>query len=304
MVEVRWAKEGEVARQKELWNLCFGDPQSYIDFYFENRYKKDETLVLLQSGQIIAMLTLIPVRTVFPDNQSFATSMIYAIATHPEYQNEGFGTQLMDFSHDYMAANDIKYSILVPAEQKIFDFYHRQGYRESFYLREFLLTCEMVDSLKASKNQICTISPLESQEYNARRNEQLKGKFHIAYADRDIEYQKKLSQQSGTDIYGITIETTNGFQVNGCAVLERKSSEKIVIKELLVSEEFLNPVLREITKLIPAKEYLLRTPVYSGENLGGVIRSFGMINDHRKSGPDIPSKDEGHYEGYLGIAFD
>lgn len=300
MVEIRWAKEGEVARQKELWKLCFGDPQSYIDFYFENRYKKDETLVLLQNGQIIAMLTLIPVRTVFPDYQSFATSMIYAIGTHPDYQHEGFGTQLMDFSHDYLVANHIKYSVLVPAQQKIVDFYHHQGYKESFDLREFLLTYDMVDNLKATEDQICAISPLGSQEYNARRGEQLKGKFHIAYADKDIEYQKKLSRQSGTDIYGINIQTTNGLHFKGCAVLERRSAEKIVIKELLVPEESLNPVLREISKLIPAKEYLLRTPAYSGENLGGVIRSFGMIKDYKKYSSEISFDNK----GYLGIAFD
>jgi len=78
MVEVRWAREGEIDRQKELWKLCFGDPEWYIDFYFANRYKKDETLVLLYNGEIIAMLTLMPVRTVFPDNQSAASSMLYA----------------------------------------------------------------------------------------------------------------------------------------------------------------------------------------------------------------------------------
>lgn len=300
MVEVRWAKEGEVARQKELWKLCFGDPQSYIDFYFANRYRKEETLVLLHKEQIIAMLTLIPVRTVFADNQSFATSMLYAVGTHPEYQHEGFGTQLMDLCHKYQTENGIEYSILVPAEQKIVDFYHNQGYQGNFYLREFLLSGNMINSLKASNVKICTMLPIEAQEYNARRNEQLKGKFHIAYGDKDIEYQKKLSQQSGADIYSINIETTNGCQVNGCMVLERRSLDKVVIKELLISEEFLHPVIKEIVKLVPSKEYLLRTPVYAGENLGGVIRSFGMIKDHRKFGPEITSEDE----GYLGIAFD
>ncbi len=300
MVQVRWAEEGEVERQKKLWKLCFGDPVSYTDFYFANRYKEDETLVLLQSGRIIAMLTLFPVRTVFPDNQSFATSMLYAIATHPEYQHEGYGSQLIDSCHKYQVENDIAYSVLVPAGQDLMNFYHNHGYQEIFYMREVFLSCDILDRLQASEEQLCKISPLDAQEYNARRNDQLKGKFHIAYPIEDIEYQKKLSRQSGADIYDISVKGFNGYEETGCAVIERISSEKVLIKELLISEEFLHLVIKEIVKQITAKEYILRIPAYLGENLGGSVRPFGMIKDHKHCGPEIKVEDQ----GYLGIAFD
>lgn len=300
MVEVRWAKEGEIVRQKELWKLCFGDPQSYIDFYFANRYKKDETLVLLHDGLIIAMLTLMPVKTVLPDNRSFASRMLYAIGTHPEYQHEGFGTQLMDLCHKYQEENDIGFSILVPAEQSLVDFYHNQGYRESFYLREFVFSSDTLANLTDSRFLRCKISPLEPKEYNTRRNNELNGKYYIAYGDEDIQYQKKLSRKSGADIYAIRIEGTNGWEVNGCMVIEKISSEKVIIKEFLIREEFFHSVIKEIYKLIPAQEYILRTPVDYGENLGGKIIPFGMIKDQREFGPEKTSIGR----GYLGIAFD
>lgn len=44
MIEIRFAKMGETVRQKEIWKLCFGDSEQYIDFYYANRYKEDETL--------------------------------------------------------------------------------------------------------------------------------------------------------------------------------------------------------------------------------------------------------------------
>ena len=140
----------------------------------------------------------------------------------------------------------------------------------------------------------------EAQEYNARRNDQLKGTFHIAYPIEDIEYQKKLSKQSGADIYDISVKGFNGYEETGCAVIERISSEKVLIKELLISEEFLHLVIKEIVKRITAKEYILRIPAYLGENLGGSVRPIGMIKDHRHCGPEIKVEDQ----GYLGIAFD
>jgi len=250
------------------------------------------------------MLTLMPVRTVFPDNQSAASSMLYAVGTHPEYQHEGFGTQLMDLCRQNLEENNIGFSILVPVNQKIVDFYHNQGYKENFYLRELPFRYDKIDSLipglEALRPQSCTLSSLEPQEYNARRNEQLKGKFFIAYGDEDIQYQKKLSQHSGADIYGVSIEETAGCVVKGCAVIERISSEKVLIKELLISEESYHPVIKEIVKLVPAKEYILRTPAYLGKNLGGKVRSFGMIKEHGDFEPKVTSEDR----GYLGIAFD
>ena len=295
MIEVRLAKEGEIVSQKELWKLCFGDQDRYIDFYFTNRYKEEETLLLLHNNKIISMLTMIAVRTVFPDNQSFASAMLYAIATHPEYQNRGLATQLMDSCHKYLAINDKVFSMVVPAQQDLINFYHRQGYREGFYLREVVFSRDRINSMKVSSSPYCSVFPVEAQAYNAIRGELLQGKFYIGYEDSEIEYQKKLSQQSETDIYGIDIDG-----IRGCAVAERITSTKVLIKEILIPEEFIPQVIKQIAHLIPAEEYILRTPAYLGENLRGRIRPFGMIKAHGKFELEITTEDR----GYLGIALD
>lgn len=293
--EVRLARTGETVRQKELWKLCFGDPDNYIDFYYANRYKEDETLLLLYEGEIAAMLTMIPVKTMVRDNQSFNTAMLYAIATHPEYQNRGLATQLMESSNSYLRANNQKLSVLVPAENWLFDFYRRQGYRDGFYLREVLLTPDRITSLEIRRSGQCTISPVAPKEYNHRRNEQLKERLYLAYAEEDIAYQKKLSQLSCADIYAIDI-----VGIKGCAAIERVNSDKVLIKEILLPEEFIIQGVLEIMRLLSAKEYTLRTPAYLGEDLGGSIRPFGMI----KAGKEIEIEILPGELGYLGFAFD
>lgn len=295
MIEVRLAKKDETARQKEIWKLCFGDNEAFIDFYYANRYKEDDTVLLLYEGQISAMLTMIPVRLITSDNRSLNSAMLYAIATHPDYQNRGFATKLMNFSEEYLTANDIRLSILVPAEKHLFDFYRKQGYQDGFYCREALVTAGMVDRLPNSKTVQGTISPTTPLIYNSRRERHLTGRLHLAYADEEIAYQKKLSQLSGSDIYAIDIE-----EVQGCAVIERIFPGRVLIKEILLPEEYIPAVLKQIARLSPANQYIVRTPAFLGESLEGTINPFGMVRKQREIDLEIRHKDP----GYLGLAFD
>lgn len=295
MCEIRLAQKGETARQKEIWKLCFGDPDSYIDFYYANRYKEDETAVLLHDGVITAMLTMIPVRTVTPDKQSYNTVMFYAIATHPKYQNRGFATHLRDFSNQYLKARSNELSVLVPASIQLYDYYRKQGYQEGFYIREALLSRDRIECLPIHRVCQCLISSTTAEEYNRRRDLQLSGRLFISYNDEDIVYQKKLSQQSGTDIYAVDIE-----DIQGCLTVERITSEKVLIKEILLPEDYMNVAIKQMAQQFSAKEYVLRTPPYLSEKLGGSIRPFGMSRACRESDLLITREDQ----GYLGFAFD
>ena len=295
MSEIRLAQKGDIVRQKEIWKRCFGDPDSYIEFYFTNRYREDETAVLLQDGEILAMLTMISVRTVLPDNRSFNTAMLYAIATHPQYQNRGFATQLMNFSNRYLKAKENAFSVLVPAKMQLFDYYRKQGYQDGFYVREALLLGDRVDCLPIHKLFNCTISSITPEEYNRRRNIQLRGRLFISYHDEDIAYQQRLSQQSGADIYALDIE-----DIQGCLTLERITSDRVFIKEILLPEDYIYAAIRQVIQQLSAKEYVLRTPPYLGEKFGGSVRPFGVIRRLREIGSVITSDDQ----GYLGLAFD
>ncbi|WP_425802791.1 GNAT family N-acetyltransferase [Desulfitobacterium sp. Sab5] len=295
MNKVRLALKGEVERQKEIWKRCFGDEDRYIDFYYDNRYKEAETMVLLYEGEISAMLTMIPIQVVTPDQQIFPAAMLYAIATDPQRQSLGLATQLMDYSHEYLGLNNITFSILVPAGKSLFDFYHKRSYHEGFYLRELLLTREEIETWNGIDECLPKIFSISSNDYNQRRNQQLKGSLHIAYADKEIDYQKKLSQLSGADIYAIDLENTKG-----CGVIERINPDEVIVKEILLPEEFLISSLYKIAELFPAQKYIIRTPAFRGQLLGGEVRAFGMVRPQNDREGIILVEEQ----GYLGLAFD
>lgn len=295
MIEVRLAQRGEIVRQKEIWKRCFGDADSFIDFYYDNRYKEEDTAVLLTKGQISAMLTQIPIRVMTPDHQRLNAAMFYAIATHPDSQHKGFATQIIDYSNQYLGQSQKELSVLVPAEKPLFDFYRKLGYREGFSIREVLLQDNEIDQLPLHKTSPCEIYSLTPETYNQRRNQYLKGNLYVAYADGEIAYQKKLSQLSGADIYALDCG-----EIRGCAAIERVTPNKVLIKEILISGEMIPNALKEIALHLQAKEYMVRTPTFLGEDLGGSVHPFGMFKRQRKSEVEIRPE----ASGYLGLAFD
>ncbi len=294
MSEIRLAKAGEATRQKEIWKLCFGDSDQYIDFFYANRYQEDETVLLLQNGEILAMLTMLPITLIAANHSSYNAAMLYAIATHPQYQQRGLATQLMDYAYQYSGRKNIAFSVLVPSETKLFKFYRHQGYQDGFYIREAKFTSKGIEDLYCGETLHSTISGITVEEYNQIRNKHLSGRLYVSYANEEIAYQKKLSQQTGADIYGIEIGA-----IKGCASIE-KISDKVFIKEILINDELLSVAVKHIAQLLPTQEYLVRTPVFLGSQLGGTIRPFGMIRANEDTELDILSEDL----GYLGIAFD
>ncbi|PKM86158.1 MAG: GNAT family N-acetyltransferase [Firmicutes bacterium HGW-Firmicutes-12] len=297
MDEIRFANAGDIKSQKAIWKHCFGDQDSYIDQYYSKKYRMEETLLLLKDGEISAMLTILPAKVVTPDNKSIASSILYAIATHPKHQNKGLASQLIDFTGHHLSLTNKSVSLLVPASKQLFEFYHKLGYTEAFYIREVLLSNAQILSIKIQDQCTCKIKPAIPQEYNQIRDNLLMGKLYVSYTDELTTYQKIISQESGADIYKIEHD-----DIQSCAVLERYTSDKVIIKELLCPDNHSDMIIKQLAHTFPAKEYILRTPAFSGERYGGRVRPFAMFKKHL----DVGINSEIAFEtlGYLGLAFD
>ncbi len=295
MIKVRLARQGDINRQKEIWGSCFGDDPDYIDFYFGNRYKSGETLLLLCNDLIVSMLTMITVRVVMPDGRDHSAVMLYAIATHPGYQGRGFASRIMDFCDRYLADNHKEMSVLVPASNGLFGFYRKRGYTSGFSIREIVLAGESIEGFKKLEYRPFRIAPATPRAYNHRRNSRLQGRLHVAYDQEEIAYQKKLSNRSGADIYAIDMDG-----VRGCAAMERINPGRVFIKELLMPQHLVPGALAQIIRLLPAKEYILRLPADIPGGLGGNVRHFGMFKPYSQLHAGMLFEED----GYLGIAFD
>lgn len=297
MIEYRLAVAGDIEKLKKLWELSFGDPKVFINFYFVNRFEPENTLLLLKKQEIASMLTKIPVKLVTPTG-NYEGAMFYAIATHPEYRKQGLATQLTEFANDGLIKEGKEFSVIVPASQELFKFYLKQGYEESFLIRQTKLDFQEIAKYDDEPVNHCKITPITPSYYNQKRRELLKGKNYIDYAENEIIYQQKIARFSGADLYLVEILTEEGKQTQGIMAVERIDGSRIIIKECLLPEMYLPLVIKKLALLLPAKEYIIRTPVFTGETLGGNLLPFAVFKNLGAKSVVIENK------AYLGIAFD
>lgn len=295
MREVRLAAAGEIERQKEIWKRCFGDSGPYIDDFYLNRYHSDQTMLLLQDGQIIAMLTMLTVSIITVAGRLVEGAMLYAIATHPDHQNRGAARQLIESAHQHLHDRGLTFSLLVPAYDELFDFYRPLGYREAFPLREVYVQRSDLYLLPAAPDSTCLITPISPVEYNQRRERLLAEHPHVSYALRDIVIQQNLARLSGQDIYGLSL---HGFE--GCAVVEKGLGSHLFIKELLMAEELVPETIEHLRRLSLGQSATVRMPAFYGEGCGGEVRPLGMIKLIADTDPDLTALDT----AYLGLVFD
>ncbi len=314
MKEMRPALWSDMERLKAIWKLCFGDGDSFIDFYFARRFQPEQVAVYLVDQVITAMLTMIPIQYVDgPEGEKTRQgAMLYAIATHPDFQRRGMASELMEWALAYLGSRQIELCVLVPAEEKLFGFYERQGYQAGFTLREAVLNR---DEIRVMGEPPYTKSPYTNMEetpdlavaaalpqtYNSIRNQLLRGTPYIAYGEEEVAYQKQVSRLSGADLY----ELSSG-EVLGCAAVECLTEDKVLVKELLVPEALIAQGLKALAQTIPAQEFIIRTPAPWGQGIGGQIRSFGMLKrtSSRESGPTNQEDSLPGGGAYLGLAFD
>lgn len=299
-IKTRLVKESDLEELKEIWKLSFGDDDSFIDLYFQSIDWIKQTAVLLCDGRVVSMLTMIPVDMAGENGEKRRASMLFAIATHPDFQKRGFAERLIEFSNQYLLSMQTAATLLVPAKKELFRFYKKRGYQDGFFVREAVLHLDEIEKLAGPCSLPGRVTPIEPAEYNRLRRKRLKGHNYLDYRDEEIFFQKRLSRMFDADLYAIMLDGAEG-----CAYAERISQEEVIVKELLVPEKYLAFAMKKISELIPGEKYIVRTPPCFGEILGGTVRPFGMLRVNKGDGK-LFNSDPGYAEfnSYLGIAHD
>ncbi|MDR1984800.1 MAG: GNAT family N-acetyltransferase [Prevotellaceae bacterium] len=119
---------------KNIWRTCFHDAEAYIDFYFSERYRPQNTFVHCEAGRGVAMLTMLPATVVTPHGE-FSARYMYAVATLPEFRNKGLSFALAQQADEQAQAENCAVEVVAPATPDLFRFYARQGFVTAFYRR-------------------------------------------------------------------------------------------------------------------------------------------------------------------------
>lgn len=144
-MNIRFAKENEKNNIREIWDYCFNDGPKFTDFYFKNKYNKNNTVVVDEDGEIVSSLQLNQYKIKLND-KFYDTSYIVGVSTFPQVRGKGYMKNIMDFTLKELYRKNQMVSILMPIDYRL---YRKYGYEHCYDQIEYNLD---IESLKSFKN--------------------------------------------------------------------------------------------------------------------------------------------------------
>lgn len=130
---IRFAEQRDLPAIYSLWETCFPDEGGFNGYFFSHLYEPQHTLLLMQENTLCAMLQMLPY-TLSVNGELREITYIYGVCTHPSHRRRGYAAELLERSFALDKEKKRAASILIPAEEWLFEFYRPFGYTETFYL--------------------------------------------------------------------------------------------------------------------------------------------------------------------------
>ena len=140
-MKMRYAREDEIDSIKEIWNYCFNDEDTFVDYYFNHKYKNHNTIVACEDNDIVSSLQLNQYK-INLDNKVYDTSYIVGVSTFPQVRGRGYMRNIMDFSLNELYKKGQLISILMPIDYRL---YRKYGYEHCYDQLEYNIN---IDELK------------------------------------------------------------------------------------------------------------------------------------------------------------
>ena len=287
MLYTRISTPHDIPRQRELWQLAFGDTGAYVDNFYRTYYKPERMLMLEEDGVVQAMTAWFDTTFAVPGQGEYRAAYLYAVATHPEARGRGLAGRLLSDADGLFRSWGVQAVTTVPAEPSLHRFFGRNGFRECFVHGE--QEYRPRSAAEAPAGEMPKLDRLTAADYAGLREARLAGMPHIALSKEAISYQAGASALTpGGGLYALEAP-------HGAAALCTEGMEDgtLLVKELLTEPGDVDWVVSWLPKLLPAWSGLYRTP-------DGEI-PFGML---KWLSPDQSRRWDWTSTAYLGLAFD
>ena len=155
-IELRHLHPGEEAVLRELFTEAFGD-EDFTDLFFAKGYSRSRCLGAF-AGELLAALHWFDCTL---DGEKAA--YVYGIASFKAQRGRGIGSELIRGALEKLQELGYRQILLVPAEESLFGYYERFGFRAASTIRE----------IQVEAGEILPIRRLTVSEYAAARRKLL-----------------------------------------------------------------------------------------------------------------------------------
>jgi ribosomal protein S18 acetylase RimI-like enzyme len=260
---IRTAVGGDRQSVFDIWKTCFGDGDAYINFFLDKLFVPQHCLLYTLDGEAAAMLHLLPMIYNGGDKQADA-QYIYAAATMPEYRRRGIMGELIDFAATLGADNGRVFTVLMPANEGLYEYYQKCGFSTAFYVKRAQMGRGELEKLAAGA------PPLKDIQFDAGlifRQRAIYFKPAVLWGFEMFEYIADEWRFSGGKIFA---------WAGGFSFLKR-TSDALFIKEACMRDGELPAFAAALLKLYDGQKFVFqlqeRSPLFIGD---GFMR-YGMI---------------------------
>lgn len=255
-VKIRKADFSDIPSLKKIWKICFGDEETYIDFFFEERFSSLTGLIFEFDNEIAGGMYLMECSLIsngIKKNGFYG----YAIGILPKYRGKGVYAFVQKKLIEYFSKNDL-FFILSPANEKLTRFYKSLGLKECSFVSEKEYFPE---------NLIYEINTkeLDTTSFERLRNKHFNSNF-IVWDKTALDYVLKENKHTG----GVNLY----FKDNGeeYFVIASFDAESVIIKESNLDNEIMNKVTNHLCNIY--KKRILKAIVPC--NLNTECKIYGL----------------------------
>lgn len=178
---ISFAKKEDLPQIISLWDKIFSGEEEFSEYFFENIYNLENTLIMKKDEKIVSMLQMLPFKSSFGD-----ITYIYGVATDENHRKKGYALRLMEKSFEISREKGQKYSVLIPAEQWLFGFYEKMGYNNVFYCKIEEIFNENIENISEK------LEYTDIFEINNIYEKSLLSKFYIKRDEKFYKHQIDL----------------------------------------------------------------------------------------------------------------
>lgn len=144
-MNIRFARECDKNDIMEIWNYCFNDGPKFTEYYFENKYKNYNTILVEEETSVVSSLQLNQYEILL-NGKKYDTSYIVGVSTLPQARGRGYMKYIMNFTLNELYRKNQLVSILMPIDYRL---YRKYGYEHCYDQIEYEINIEDLSGFKS-----------------------------------------------------------------------------------------------------------------------------------------------------------
>lgn len=128
---IQYATDDTKSQVWDMWKTVFGDSDSYMEIYFREKYRNENTLLYMEGEKAVASLQMLPFDFSFCGAE-IPILYLSGVSTLPEARKKGYMQQLLLASFEHASKKNIPLMLLVPQEEWLLKFYDKYGFAQTF----------------------------------------------------------------------------------------------------------------------------------------------------------------------------